>query len=104
LIQSTYNGQAKSLVYEIWGTKDGRQVEISNYKQWGAAPPPPTRYEDDPTLPVGKLVQVETAIPGLKTSFDWKVERNGEILQQRTFTSNYVPWAAVYKRGVAQTN
>lgn len=104
LIQSTYNGQAKSLVYEIWGTKDGRQVEISNYKQWGAAPPPPTRYEDDPTLPVGKLVQVETAIPGLKTSFDWKVERNGETLQQRTFTSNYVPWAAVYKRGVAQTN
>lgn len=101
LIQSTYNGQVKSLVYEIWGTKDGRQISISNYKQWGATPPPPARYEDDPTLPAGKLIQTETAVPGLKTSFDWLVQRNGEILQQRTFTSSYTPWAAVYRRGAA---
>lgn len=100
LIQSTYDGQAKSLVYEVWGTKDGRQVKISNYKQWGASPPPPARYEDDPTLPAGKLVQVETAVPGLKTSFDWLVQRDGQILQQRTFTSSYTPWAAVYRRGI----
>lgn len=99
LIQSIYNGTDKTLVYEIYGTSDGRKAEITNYRQWGAAPPPPTIYIDDPTLPVGKVIQDEHAISGLKTAFDWKVTRNGETIHQQTFTSSYVPWAAVYRKG-----
>lgn len=99
LIQSNYNGTDKTLEYEIYGTSDGRKTEITNYRQWGAAPPPPTIYIDDPTLPAGKVIQDERAVSGLKTSFDWKVTRNGEVLHQQTFTSSYVPWAAVFRRG-----
>lgn len=99
LIQSYYDGTNKKLTYEIYGTSDGRKVEISNYKQWGAAPPPPDVWIDDPTLPAGKVVQDEQRIPGLKTAFDWTVTRNGEVINQKTFTSSYVPWAAVYRRG-----
>ncbi|MBU3935261.1 VanW family protein [Patescibacteria group bacterium] len=100
LIQSTYDGDNKILTYEFYGTSDGRQVEIKNYKQWGWQAPPETRYIDDPTLPPGKLVREETAVPGIKTSFDWLVTRGDEILHQQTFQSNYVPWAAVFRRGV----
>lgn len=99
LIQSLYDGVNKKLTYEIYGTSDDRRVEITNYRKWGAAPAPPARYIDDPTLPPGKVIQDEQAIPGLKTAFDWTVTRNGEILHQKTFQSNYVPWAAVYRRG-----
>lgn len=99
LIQNTFFDKEKRLTYEIWGTNDGRKVEISNYHQWDSSPPPPARYIDDPTLPPGKVIQDEHAVPGLKTSFDWKVIKNNSILLQKTFTSSYTPWAAVYRRG-----
>lgn len=99
LIQSIYDGVNKKLTYEIYGTSDGRQVEISNYRQWDATPAPPDVYIDDPTLPAGKVVKDESRVPGLKTSFDWKVTRDGQVLHQKTFQSSYAPWAAVYRRG-----
>jgi vancomycin resistance protein YoaR len=99
LIQSYYDGVNKKLTYEIYGTSDGRKAVIDNYKQWGAAPAPPDVWIDDPTLPAGKIVKDESKVPGLKTAFDWTVTRNGEVIHQKTFTSSYVPWAAVYRRG-----
>lgn len=99
LIQSQYDGVNKKLAYEIYGTSDGRTVDISNYRQWDYAPPPPDVYIDDPTLAPGKVIKDESRVPGLKTAFDWKVSRHGEIIHQKTFQSNYVPWAAVYRRG-----
>ncbi len=99
LIQSFYDGVKKTLAYEIYGTRDGRKVEISNYKQWDAAPAPPDVWNDDPTLPPGKIIKDESKVPGLKTSFDWKVTKNGEILHSKTYVTNYIPWAAVYRRG-----
>jgi len=99
LIQNDYDGVNKKLTYRIYGTSDGRKAEISNYRQWGASPPPPDIHIDDPTLPPGKTIQDERAIPGLKTAFDWKVTKNGEILHQKTFTSSFAPWAAVYRHG-----
>jgi len=99
LIQSTYDGTKKTLAYEIYGTKDGRSVDISNYKQWDAQSAPPDVWIDDPTLAPGKIVKDESKVPGLKTSFDWKVTKNGEILHQKTYVTNYIPWAAVYRRG-----
>jgi len=99
LIQNMYDGKNKTLVYEIYGTSDGRSVEINNYRQWDATPAPPDVYIDDPTLPPGKVVKDESRVNGLKTSFDWKVTRGGQILHQKTFTSAYAAWAAVYRRG-----
>ena len=101
LVQNTYDGVNKKLTYEIYGTSDGRTVDISNYRQWDAAPAPPDKWIDDPTLPPGKVIQDEHAIPGLKTSFDWKVTRVGTVIHQKTFQSNYVPWAAVFRKGVS---
>ena len=102
LIQSVLDMDNRRLTYEIYGTSDGRKVEITNYRQWDATPAPPAIWIDDPTLPVGKTVQDEHAIPGLKTAFDWTVtDKDGNIIHQKTFQSNFVPWAAVYRRGPA---
>ncbi len=100
LIQSVLDMNNRRLTYEIYGTSDGRKTEITNYRQWDATPAPPDVWIDDPTLPVGKVVQDEHAIPGLKTAFDWTVkDKDGKIIHQKTFQSNFVPWAAVYRRG-----
>lgn len=102
LIQSIFDGVNKKLTYEIYGTSDGRRSEISNYKQWGAAAAPPDVWIDDPNLPTGKIVKEESRVPGLNTSFDWRVSRNGEVIHQQSFVSKYTPWAAVYRRGTGQ--
>jgi vancomycin resistance protein YoaR len=100
LIQSIIDMENRRLTYEIYGTSDGRKVSITNYRQWDSAPAPPDVWIDDPTLPVGKTIQDEHAIRGLKTAFDWTVTgKDGNILHQKTFQSNFVPWAAVYRRG-----
>jgi vancomycin resistance protein YoaR len=102
LIQNTFDLKNRRLTYEIYGTSDGRTVNISNYRRWDAAPAPPDVNIDDPTLPLGKVVQDEHAIPGLKTAFDWQVVKNGQIIHQKTFQSVYVPWAAVFRHGTKQ--
>jgi len=99
LIQNIFDGKNKKLTYEIYGMNDGRKVEISNYRRWDAAPAPPDVNIEDPSLPLGKVIQDEHAIPGLKVAFEWKVTKNEEILYKKTFQSVYVPWAAVYRRG-----
>lgn len=99
LIQNILDMANRRLTYQIYGTSDGRKSEINNYRQWGAAPAPPDVWIDDPTLEAGKVIQDEHAIPGLKTAFDWTVTKDGQIIHQKTFTSNYAAWAAVYRRG-----
>ena len=96
------NDQIKSrLIFEFYGTKDNRIVEIGEPKYWDAKPAPSPLYQDDPTLPIGIEKQIEKAVPGLKTSFTYKVTRNGEVLQNKTFYSNYRAWQAVYLKGTA---
>jgi len=100
LIRNIFDGTNKKLTYEIYGTSDGRKSEILNYKQWDYAAAPADIYIDDPTLEAGKTIQTEHRVPGLKTSFDWKVTKSdGTILHQKTFKSIFVPWAASYRRG-----
>ncbi len=102
LIQTKVDPKTLSMRYEIYGTSDGRTATISKPRISSQTPPKPTVYQDDPTLPAGTLKQVDWSAPGARTSFDYKVTRNGEVLQDRTFTSIYQPWSAVYLRGTGQ--
>jgi len=99
LIQTQVDTKKNTLIFELYGTSDGRKVTISKSRIWDQAPPPPDLYQDDPTLPPGKVKQIDWKAWGAKVAFDYKVERNGEILQNRTFYSNYRPWQAIYLRG-----
>lgn len=101
LIYSTADSDNLYMKVEIYGTDDGRQVEIKNYQKWGYQPPPPPQYIPDASLPPGQLRQIDWAASGIKTSFDWIVkDKNGEVLHQETFYSHYRPWAAKYLQGV----
>ncbi|MBI5449309.1 VanW family protein [Candidatus Gottesmanbacteria bacterium] len=99
LVQTSIDTQKMTLTFELYGTNDGRRSEILNHQVWGITPPPAPLYQDDPTLPKGRTKQVDFAAWGAKSSFQYKVTRNGETLQDQIFTSNFQPWRAVYLQG-----
>ncbi len=102
LIQAKTDTRNMTLTFELYGTSDGRKAEIYNHVVGGITPPPPDLYQDDPTLPVGIVKQVDFAAWGAKASFQYKVTRGSEVLQNTSFASNFRPWQAVYLRGTKQ--
>ena len=99
LIQAVYNEINRTLAFEIYGTDDGRVSNVTKPVITSQTPPPEDLYQDDPTLPVGTIKQVEHKAWGAKVRFDYQVKRNGETIYEKTFYSNYQPWQAVYLRG-----
>lgn len=98
LIQTAVDTKNATLIFELYGTSDGRIATISQSKIWDQVPPPPDLYQDDPTLPAGQVKQVDWKAWGAKAAFDYKVIRGAEVLQQRTFYSAYRPWQAIFLR------
>jgi vancomycin resistance protein YoaR len=99
LVQLINDPKYLHLVVEIYGTSDGRVATISEPRVWGVSPPPPDIVQEDPSLPAGTTKQVDWSAWGAKTSFEYRVVRNGETLQEKTYTSSYRPWANVYLKG-----
>lgn len=100
LINAIADPKTLSMYIELWGKSDGRTAEILNYKKWDAQPAPPPVYQDVPTLKPGQLKQIDWAAPGLKTSFDYVVTYPDGSVQKKNFATNYIPWRAVYLRGI----
>ncbi len=101
LIQTVVDEENKLLTFKFYGKKDDRIVEISPATVWDIAPPPEPLYEDDPTLPVGQVKQVDFAAWGAKAKFTYKVIK-GEDIQEKTFLSVFRPWKAVFLRGTKE--
>ncbi len=101
LIISEADSTNAYMTVKIYGTNDGRRSEISDYKQWDYTSPPPSQDIHDPSLAPGQRKQVENAIPGIKTSFNWTVTNSGgEVIHQKTFFSHYRAWGAKYLVGI----
>jgi len=102
LVQIEVDGRNKKLTVDLYGTLDGRKISLTTPRIWDQTPPPPDLYQDDPTLPAGQEKQIDWKAWGAKVSFDYRVERDGEVLQTKTFYSAYRPWQAIFLRGTAQ--
>lgn len=101
LIQSIPDTKNLTLVFELYGTSDGRVATTTKPVITESTPPPDDVYIDDPSLPVGQVKQIEYKAWGAKVIFDYDVVRNGETIYEKTFYSVYKPWGAVYMRGTA---
>ncbi len=99
LIEVINDPKHYSLIFELYGTSDGRKSTITKPIVSNISPALPTVYQDDPTLPIGVIKQVDYSAAGAKVSFNYSVEKNGSTIFQKTFVSNYRPWAAVHLRG-----
>lgn len=101
LIQAKTDKKNSSLVFELYGTADGRTATISKPTITNVVKPGEDLYLDDPTLPAGTIKQTEHRASGAKVTFNYLVKRGDETIYQKTFISNYRPWQAVYLRGTA---
>ena len=102
LIQTYVDPNAQRLTFELYGTKDGREVVIGKPVVSNEVPPPPDSYQDDPTLPKGQIKQIDFAAWGAKVYFTRQVTKNGKVIISDRFNSDYRPWQAVYLRGTKE--
>jgi vancomycin resistance protein YoaR len=100
LIQAITVPKISKVVIKIWGTNDGRRIDIGKTIISSTSPALPDEYIDDPNLAPGEIKQIDWSAPGAKVSFLWKVIRGDEILQDRWFYSNYQPWSNKFLRGI----
>lgn len=88
------------LTFELFGSKDGRQVSIEGPFITSNSPAPTEIvYIDEPNLPLGQTKLKEKAHGATKAYFKYKVKRDGTTLQEKTFASSYTAWQAKYYRG-----
>ena len=99
LIQTSVDTKKMTLNINLYGTSDGRTAEIINHQILSQTPPPAPLYEDDPTLAPGEVKQIDWAAWGANVVFTYRVKRDGKILTDKQFHSNFRPWQAVYLRG-----
>jgi vancomycin resistance protein YoaR len=102
LVQSSYNLEESSLTFRIFGTPDGRTVEITEPVVTNQSPPPPALYQDDPTLPKGATKQIDFPAWGASVKFTRTVKMAGKVLFEDTYNSRYQPWRAIYLVGTKQ--
>lgn len=85
---------------ELYGTSDGRTTELVDHEVWDAKPAPPPQYFEDAGKPPGFIQQVDWAVGGVKTKFTNIVkDKNGNIIDEKEYFSNYRPWSAKYVVG-----
>lgn len=100
LIQSYAVGT--TLYVDFYGTSDGRTAEVSRPVITNQTPAPPELRQDDPTLPKGTVKQVDFAAAGANVVFSRTVKKNGQVIINESFKSNYRPWQAIYLVGTKE--
>lgn len=99
LVQAVVDPANAKLQVDIYGTNDGRKVELSQPVVSNIRPAPDPRYQDDPSLPRGTTKQVDFAADGATSVFTRKVYKGDQLIIDDVFKSNFRPWQAVYLVG-----
>lgn len=102
LIQSAIDPKTLRLTFFLYGTSDGRKVELSTPVISNQTAPPPPQYLDDPARPKGSMEQTDFEAWGANVYFTRIVTKDGTTLISERFNSNYRPWQAVYIRGTKE--
>ncbi len=90
------------VIFELWGTSDGRVSTISDPQILSTTPAGEPIYADTDTLPKGEVKQIEKPHDGAVTIAYYTVKRNGETINQQTFKSVYKAWPARFLVGTAE--
>ncbi len=98
LIQTRSSGTI--LYFDLWGTKDGRQVVETAPTIYNITKPLPPKYTETLSLPPGQKKCTELSHNGADAFFDYTVTYPDGTVKQKRFTSHYVPWREVCLIGV----
>ncbi|MDO8621904.1 MAG: VanW family protein [bacterium] len=87
--------EGDELIYEFWGTNDGRVATTTEPEMFNAVAPPPMRLVETEDLPPGQKKCTERAHTGVDAKFTYTVTHTDGRKEDRVFTSHYRPWQAV---------
>jgi len=98
------------LIFEYWGTKDGREVKFIGNEAtddvtklvpivFNVVQPGPPRYVETDTLAPGETKKQESGYTGAHATFDYIVTYPDGRVEEETFKSHYRPKQAVYLIG-----
>lgn len=90
------------LIFEFYGQKDGRRVEISEPKLSDEKPAPETKYIETKDLPAGEVQCSETPRRGITADALYTVYYPGGEVRAQNFHSIYQPWQKICLIGAAQ--
>lgn len=100
LIQTRIQGD--DLIFEFWGTKDGRGVEQTKPRIFNIVAPPEKKYIETLDLKPGEEKCTERAHAGADAEFTYRVTYTDGTVKQQVFKSHYRPWQAVCLKGVKE--
>ncbi len=87
--------EGTKVIFEFYGTKDGRQVEMTAPRIFNLVSPGPTKIVETEDLAPGQTKCTERAHTGADTEFTRKVTKaNGEAVEE-VWKSHYKPWQEV---------
>ncbi|MFW0862653.1 MAG: VanW family protein [Candidatus Komeilibacteria bacterium] len=98
LIQTRMEGT--ELIFEYWGTSDGRIATATEPRIYNIVRPPETKYIETTELKPGEKKCTERAHNGADAEFTYTVEYPDGEIKEETFTSHYVAWPEVCLIGV----
>ncbi len=102
LVQSQIFPDEKKLIFRLYGTPDGRSVQISEPVISSSSPAPAPLYQEDASLPKGTTKQIDFAASGATVSFTRKVTKGEDVIYDDIFRTNYQPWRAVFLVGTKE--
>jgi vancomycin resistance protein YoaR len=103
--------ETPKLIFEFWGTKDGREVKFIGKEEtndfteltpvvYNIVRPGAPKYIETTELEPGKKKKLESSHTGADAKFDYIVSYPDGTVAEETFTSHYIPWREVWLIGV----
>lgn len=101
LMENYYNEEFQALTFKFYSTSMGRRVVKTGPEFSNIVPPPAEdRWEYDPELPEGTVVQIDWATEGSDVLVHRTVyNANGGIIIDEPIYSHYIPYPNVYHYG-----
>ncbi len=99
LIQPSIDLKRLTLTFNFYGTKNNRTVEMDGPTITKVIPHPPDVRENDPTLPVGVVKQVDFSADGMTVVVNRVVKEGDKVIHKDRFASTYRPWTARFLVG-----
>ncbi len=97
LIETYVDTANATLTFRFYSTSDGRTVQKDGPYITNIVPHGPPLYEENAELSPGQSRQVDFAVDGADVTVYRTVYRDGQVLYEDTFFSQYIPWQAVYQ-------
>lgn len=97
LVQSRVSGD--SMIVELWGTKDGRKVEVDTPRVFNIKKPAEPKIIETDELPPGEKKRIERAHNGADAVFERRITYADGTTKKETYRSHYVVWPEVWLKG-----